>query len=177
MKTGIIKLGKLNNFIVLKDKFEYKFLSLKNHLLFSVPCTKMYSLLFLNNSIFIKNYEMQNNNFLKKIQFFKNLIKGFSSGYFCHLIIQGVGYRFINNKNNTLSVKAGYSNLININIPESVDILFLSNTEIIVKSFNYDLLKLFCLNLKRVRVPDSYKGKGVRFFDDIISLKNIKKNV
>jgi large subunit ribosomal protein L6 len=78
---------------------------------------------------------------------------------------------------NTLSVKAGYSNLININIPESVDVLFLSNTEIIVKSFNYDLLKLFCLNLKRVRIPDSYKGKGVRFFNDISSLKNIKKNV
>ena len=60
-------------------------------------------------------------------------------------------------------------------LPITLLIKLINSTEILLMSFNYDLLKLSCSKIKKIRVPDVYKGKGIFYFDEVLSLKEIKK--
>jgi hypothetical protein len=78
-------------------------------------------------------------------------------------------------KDNVLSLKAGYSNTIQINIPKIDRFLELPATLIFPFSFILNPFIPICLKIKKIRVPDVYKGKGICYFDEVISLKEIKK--
>ena len=104
----------------------------------------------------------------------ENMIKGVSEGYSKGLEIIGVGYRF-QVKGNVLVVNAGYSHPVEISIPQGISIETVSNTEITVNGIDKELVGEFAAKVRKVRKPEPYKGKGVRYKDEFIRRKEGKK--
>lgn len=103
-----------------------------------------------------------------------NMITGVTRGFEKSLETVGVGYRF-NVKGNTLVVTAGYSNPVNVEIPEGITVESPSNTEITVKGIDKQLVGEFAANIRKIRKPEPYKGKGIRYKDERIIRKVGKK--
>ena len=104
----------------------------------------------------------------------KNMIEGVSNGFSKGLEILGVGYSF-NVKGNTLVVKAGYSHPVEVKIPEGLTVENVSNTEIIVKGISKELVGEFAANVRKIRKPEPYKGKGIRYKGEYVRRKEGKK--
>ena len=103
-----------------------------------------------------------------------NMIIGVTKGYEKGLEIIGVGYRF-NVQGRKLVISAGYSHLVNMDIPEGITVESTSNTEITVKGIDKVLVGEFAANIRKVRSPEPYKGKGIRYKDEHIRRKEGKK--
>ena len=103
-----------------------------------------------------------------------NLIIGVTKGYEKKLEAVGVGYRFAV-KGNELVVSAGYSHPVNVAIPEGITLEVPSNTELIVKGIDKILVGEFAANVRKIRKPEPYKGKGIRYKDEYIIRKVGKK--
>ena len=104
----------------------------------------------------------------------KNMIKGVSEGYSKGLEIIGVGYRF-QVRGNVLVVNAGYSHPVELTIPQGLTIETVSNTEITVNGIDKELVGEFAAKVRKVRKPEPYKGKGVRYKDEFVRRKEGKK--
>lgn len=103
-----------------------------------------------------------------------NMIKGVKEGYEKALEIYGVGYRF-NVKGKVLEVNAGYSHKVELKIPEGLTVDQVSNTEINVKGINKEQVGKFASEIREVRKPEPYKGKGIRYKGEHIRRKEGKK--
>ena len=103
-----------------------------------------------------------------------NMITGVTKGFEKSLEAVGVGYRF-NVKGNTLVVTAGYSHPVEVAIPEGITIDSPSNTEIVIKGIDKVLVGEFAANIRKIRKPEPYKGKGIRYKDEHIIRKVGKK--
>ena len=103
-----------------------------------------------------------------------NMIEGVSNGFSKGLEIVGVGYSF-NVKGKTLVVKAGFSHPVEVAIPDGIEIESVSNTEINVKGISKELVGEFAANVRKVRKPEPYKGKGIRYKGEYIRRKEGKK--
>ena len=103
-----------------------------------------------------------------------NMITGVTNGYEKGLEIIGVGYRF-NVQGRKLVISAGYSHQVNLDIPEGLTVESTSNTEITVKGIDKVLVGEFAANIRKVRQPEPYKGKGIRYADEHIRRKEGKK--
>lgn len=103
-----------------------------------------------------------------------NMIIGVTKGYEKKLEAVGVGYRFTI-KGNTLVVNAGYSHPVEMNIPEGITLESPSNTELVIKGINKILVGEFAANVRKIRKPEPYKGKGIRYKDEYIIRKVGKK--
>ena len=103
-----------------------------------------------------------------------NMIIGVTKGYEKGLEIVGVGYRF-NVQGKKLVISAGYSHPVNMEVPEGLTVESVSNTEITVKGIDKVLLGEFAANIRKVRKPEPYKGKGIRYKDEHIRRKEGKK--
>ena len=84
-----------------------------------------------------------------------NMIEGINSGFSKGLEIIGVGYRFTL-KGNTLVVNAGYSHPVELEIPAGLQVESVSNTEIVIKGINKELVGEFAANVRKVRKGESY---------------------
>ena len=104
----------------------------------------------------------------------QNLIKGVTEGFQKGLEIIGVGYRF-NVKGNTLVVNAGYSHPVEMEVPTGLTVEQVSNTEITVKGIDKVLVGKFAAEIRDVRLPEPYKGKGIRYKDEYVRRKEGKK--
>ena len=104
----------------------------------------------------------------------KNMIIGVSEGFEKKLEAVGVGYRF-NLKGNNLVVTAGYSHPVEVNIPEGIKLEVPSNTELFVRGADKQLVGEFAANVRKIRQPEPYKGKGIRYTDEHIIRKVGKK--
>ena len=103
-----------------------------------------------------------------------NMILGVTKGYEKGLEIIGVGYRF-NVAGNKLTISAGYSHPVVMDVPEGLTVEAPSNTEIVVKGIDKVLVGEFAANVRKVRKPEPYKGKGIRYKDEHIQRKEGKK--
>ncbi len=103
-----------------------------------------------------------------------NMIIGVTKGYEKGLEIVGVGYRF-NVQGKKLVINAGYSHPVNVEVPEGITVESVSNTEITVKGIDKVLVGEFAANIRKVRLPEPYKGKGIRYKDEHIRRKEGKK--
>lgn len=103
-----------------------------------------------------------------------NMIKGVTEGYRKNLEIIGVGYRF-NLQGNKLVISAGYSHPVELSIPEGLKLEAVSNTEISVFGISKELVGEYAANIRKVRQPEPYKGKGIRYKDEYIRRKEGKK--
>lgn len=104
----------------------------------------------------------------------KNMIVGVSEGFEKKLEAVGVGYRF-NLKGNNLVVTAGYSHPVEVSIPEGIKLEVPSNTELFVRGADKQLVGEFAANVRKIRQPEPYKGKGIRYTDEHIIRKVGKK--
>ena len=102
------------------------------------------------------------------------MILGVTKGYEKGLEIIGVGYRF-NVAGNKLTINAGYSHPVVMNVPEGLTVEAPSNTEIVIKGIDKVLVGEFAANVRKVRQPEPYKGKGIRYKDEHIRRKEGKK--
>lgn len=125
--------------------------------------------------LYLKNISLSFKEIKSVLAYINNLNKGLNQNYFYQMSIDGVGYRFLSVDNQKLSMKVGFSKDVEYQLPEGVSGFLLSSNDLFLYSYDYDLLKLTCSKIKKIRKPDVYKGKGLRYIDDVIRLKEIKK--
>lgn len=104
----------------------------------------------------------------------KNMIIGVTEGYVKNLEAVGVGYRF-NVAGNTITVAAGYSHPVKVDVPAGLTVEGISNTEISIKGIDKCLVGEFAANVRKIREPEPYKGKGIRYKEEHIRRKEGKK--
>lgn len=102
-----------------------------------------------------------------------NMIEGVTEGFEKALEIIGVGYR-AQKQGNKLSVTAGYSHVVEIEQPEGIEIEVPQNTEIIVKGIDKELVGGIAANIRAIRSPEPYKGKGIRYKGEHVRRKEGK---
>lgn len=103
-----------------------------------------------------------------------NMIIGVVSGFEKKLQLQGVGYR-AQVKGKVINLTLGFSHPISYELPEGVSAEAPSQTEIILKSADKQLLGQTAANVRAFRPPEPYKGKGVRYADEHVRRKEAKK--
>ena len=103
-----------------------------------------------------------------------NMVIGVNIGFEKKLELVGVGYRAKLN-GNTLDLTLGFSHPIKHQLPENVTAETPSQTEIILKSHNKQLLGQTAAEIRAYRPPEPYKGKGVKYADEQIKRKEAKK--
>lgn len=103
-----------------------------------------------------------------------NMVKGVVQGFERKLVLVGVGYR-AKAQGKVLNLTVGMSHPVNINMPEGITVETPSQTEITVKGANRELVCQVAANIRDVRPPEPYKGKGIRYLDERIELKEAKK--
>ena len=104
----------------------------------------------------------------------QNMITGVTEGYSKGLEILGVGYRF-NVQGQKLTINAGYSHPVVMEVPAGLTVEQVSNTEITIKGIDKVLVGEFAANVRKVRQPEPYKGKGIRYKDEHVRRKEGKK--
>ena len=103
-----------------------------------------------------------------------NMIKGVSDGFEKKLEINGVGYR-ANLSGDKLELSLGFSHPVIYQLPEGVNADVPSQTEVILKSANKQLLGETAAKIRSFRPPEPYKGKGVKYAEERIKRKESKK--
>ena len=104
----------------------------------------------------------------------KNMIIGVSEGYKKGLEIVGVGYKFIV-QGNKLTVNAGYSHPVVMEVPAGIEVKQINNTEIELEGIDKVKIGEFAANIRKVRKPEPYKGKGIKYKGEQIRRKEGKK--
>ena len=105
----------------------------------------------------------------------RNMIAGVTTGFTKILDIEGVGYR-AEVKGTDLALSMGYSHPVALAIPAGVTAT-VEKSAITLTSFDKDLLGQFAANVRKVRKPEPYKGKGIRYRGEFIIRKQGKKAV
>jgi len=104
-----------------------------------------------------------------------NMINGVTEGFEKQLEIEGVGYR-AEVQGTTLVLNVGYSHPVNLELPEGVSASVEKNV-ITISGYDKDAVGQFAANIKKVRPPEPYKGKGIRYQGEYIIRKQGKKAV
>ncbi|HED16286.1 MAG TPA: 50S ribosomal protein L6 [Gammaproteobacteria bacterium] len=103
-----------------------------------------------------------------------NMVTGVSKGFEKKLLLVGVGYR-AQAKGTVLNLTLGFSHPIDYNLPEGVTVETPSQTEVILTSCDKQKLGQVAAEIRSFRPPEPYKGKGVKYADEIIVRKEAKK--
>lgn len=103
-----------------------------------------------------------------------NVIHGVSQGFERKLVLVGVGYR-AQAKGKIVSLSLGFSHPTDFNVPEGVIVETPTQTEILIKGANKEAVGLVAAQIRSIRGPEPYKGKGVRYANEVIEIKETKK--
>jgi large subunit ribosomal protein L6 len=159
---------------------EYKFVG--SYLNFSLSCFNNPFNLSYNLPGFKKNFNLTTSGFVffcyfSYRAFICNLIKlvsSLNSGYYSDIITRGVGYKFYRGSSNILMLVLGHSHRIILKVPNSI-IFQLKKNKLVLFSFDKILLNNYSKFIRNLRHPDPYKGKGLKFNFEVLSLKEGKK--
>ena len=102
-----------------------------------------------------------------------NMILGVTEGFKKTLDLIGVGYR-AQLKGKTLVLNVGYSHPVEMEAPEGVTVEVPSNTNIIISGISKQQVGQFAAEIRDVRPPEPYKGKGIRYTDEHVRRKEGK---
>ena len=105
----------------------------------------------------------------------QNAVIGVSKGYSKSLEIVGVGFR-ADLAGNKLTLKLGFSHDINYTVPEGIKMTVADGYKITVEGFDKQLVGAVASTIRAFRKPEPYKGKGVRYSDEQVTIKPGKKN-
>jgi len=103
-----------------------------------------------------------------------NMVKGVTVGFSKELDLVGVGYR-AQSKGKTLNLQLGFSHPVDVAIPEGLEVETPSQTKIIIKGVDKQKVGQLAANIRSLRPPEPYKGKGVRYTDEHVRRKEAKK--
>ncbi len=103
-----------------------------------------------------------------------NMIEGVSNGYSKELQVKGVGYR-AEMQGEDLILKVGFSHLVEIKKIEGVSFAVLKDI-ITVSGIKKDLVGRVAAQIRKVRLPEPYKGKGIRYKNEVVAMKEGKKS-
>jgi len=104
----------------------------------------------------------------------QNMVVGVSEGFERQLELRGVGYR-AQAQGNTVNLTLGFSHPINYAVPDGVEVETPSQTQIIVRGVDKQKVGQVAAELRAYRPPEPYKGKGVRYRDERVVMKEAKK--
>ena len=107
-------------------------------------------------------------------QLVNNMVVGVSKGFEKKLTLVGVGFR-AQASGNKLNLQIGYSHPVNFEMPEGVTVTTPTPTEIIVKGANRQVIGQLAAEIRDARPPEPYKGKGIRYADERVVIKETKK--
>jgi large subunit ribosomal protein L6 len=99
-----------------------------------------------------------------------NMVEGVSKGYTKALEIQGVGYK-VEQKGKKLVFSVGYANTIDLDIPAGVNVALEGNTKLSVSGPDKQLVGQFASDIRSIRKPEPYKGKGIRYQGEVVKIK------
>ena len=104
---------------------------------------------------------------------FNNMVVGVSEGFQKALELIGVGYR-AQVQGNKLTLNVGYSHPVEMTALEGVTFEVPANTQVIVKGINKEVVGELAANIRGVRPPEPYKGKGIRYVGEFVRRKEGK---
>ena len=103
-----------------------------------------------------------------------NMVQGVTKGFEKKLELRGVGYR-ANTEGKKLNLTLGFSHPVVFEVPEGITIETPSQTEVIVRGNDKQKVGQVAAEIRRFRPPEPYKGKGVRYSDERVVIKEAKK--
>ena len=104
----------------------------------------------------------------------QNMVTGVSAGFERKLTLIGVGYK-AHVQGNKVNLELGFSHPVNHQLPDGVTAQTPSPTEIVLKSSSKQMIGQVAAEISAYRPPEPYKGKGVRYSDEMLQLKKLKK--
>jgi large subunit ribosomal protein L6 len=103
-----------------------------------------------------------------------NMVKGVSQGFERKLTLVGVGYR-AQAKGDVLSLSLGFSHPVEHKMPAGVKVETPTQTEVLIKGIDKQQVGQVAADVRAYRSPEPYKGKGVRYSDEVVVIKETKK--
>ena len=100
-----------------------------------------------------------------------NMVQGVTAGYTKKLEIVGVGYQAQLKKANTVALQVGYANQVVLEAPPGVSVTVPDATHVIVSGPDKQAVGQFAANVRDVRPPEPYKGKGIRYEGEVVRRK------
>ena len=107
-------------------------------------------------------------------QLVNNMVTGVTKGFEKRLTLVGVGFKAAV-QGNKLNLSVGFSHPVNIEMPQGIKFETPAPTEIVVKGADRQRVGQMAAEIRAVRPPEPYKGKGIRYADEKITLKETKK--
>ena len=99
-----------------------------------------------------------------------NMVTGVTTGFTRELEIQGVGYR-ADARGQTLNLLLGFSHPVDMPVPEGLTVKVENNTKILIEGIDKEQVGQFAADVRRLRPPEPYKGKGIRYSDERVRRK------
>lgn len=109
-------------------------------------------------------------------QLINNMVVGVSTGYSKGLIIEGTGFRFALEGNNKLTIAAGYAHAVRYIAPQGVTFAAEGANKITISGIDKQIVGQVAAEIRSVRGPEPYKGKGIRYDGEVIVRKEGKKS-
>ena len=107
-------------------------------------------------------------------QLVNNMVVGVSKGFEKKLTLVGVGFR-AQAQGSKLNLAIGFSHPVNFDMPAGVTVATPTPTEIVIKGANRQVVGQIAAEIRDVRPPEPYKGKGIRYADERVDIKETKK--
>ncbi|MDB5753091.1 MAG: ribosomal protein [Ramlibacter sp.] len=107
-------------------------------------------------------------------QLVNNMVNGVTKGFEKKLSLVGVGYKAAAS-GNKLNLTVGYSHPVNIEMPAGITVATPTPTEVVIKGADRQRVGQLAAEIRAVRPPEPYKGKGIRYADEKIVIKETKK--
>ena len=107
-------------------------------------------------------------------QLVNNMVVGVSKGFEKKLTLIGVGYK-AQATGNKLNLAVGYSHPVNFDMPAGITVATPTATEIVIKGADRQRVGQIAAEIRAVRPPEPYKGKGIRYADEKVVIKETKK--
>jgi large subunit ribosomal protein L6 len=107
-------------------------------------------------------------------QLVNNMVVGVSKGFEKKLTLLGVGYK-AQAQGNKLNLTVGYSHPVEMVMPEGVKVETPAPTEVLIKGADRQRVGQIAAEVRAVRPPEPYKGKGIRYADERVTIKETKK--
>ncbi len=107
-------------------------------------------------------------------QLVNNMVVGVSKGFEKKLTLIGVGYKAAA-QGAKLNLAVGYSHPVNVDMPAGITVATPAPTEIVIKGADRQRVGQIAAEIRAIRPPEPYKGKGIRYADEKVTIKETKK--
>ena len=157
---------------------EGKILSVKGKLgELSEVITDAVEIIYKDSKVSVKPYNKDKNSLSQwglVRSLINNMVIGVDKGFSKTLEVRGVGYRAAVD-GDILNLQLGYSHDIKVAIPKEITVKCPKQTEILISGFSKQKVGQFAAEIRSLRKPEPYKGKGVRYSDEFVRQKEGKK--